>query len=195
MISSHCPDLIVLDLGLPDMDGMEVLKSVRKWSSLPVVYENEYDINKLYAKLPKMQPGMYYVVVEADNKKLKPINAVFTVSDVFVGSLPLPGDKVRYAIMSATTGQPLAGAKLQLWRDNKVISTLTADEKGEVVTNSQEPYYDCVRAYTDTDNYMIGEREWNRFNYYGDKIHRSVVSLFTDRSIYRRDEALLGSYA
>lgn len=152
---------------------------------LPVVYENEYDINKLNAKLPKMQPGMYYVEVESDNKKLKPINAVFTVSDVFVGSLPLPGDKVRYAVMSATTGQPLAGAKLQLWRDNKVISTLTADEKGEVVTNSQEPYYDCVRAYTDTDNYMMGGREWNRFNYYGDKIHRSVVSLFTDRSIYR----------
>ena len=37
MIASHCPDLIVLDLGLPDMDGMEVLKAVRKWSNLPVV--------------------------------------------------------------------------------------------------------------------------------------------------------------
>ena len=37
MIASHCPDLIVLDLGLPDMDGMEVIKSVRKWSNLPVV--------------------------------------------------------------------------------------------------------------------------------------------------------------
>ena len=37
MISSHCPDLVVLDLGLPDMDGMEVLKQVRAWSSVPVI--------------------------------------------------------------------------------------------------------------------------------------------------------------
>ena len=37
MIASHCPDLIVLDLGLPDMDGLEILKQIRSWSSLPVV--------------------------------------------------------------------------------------------------------------------------------------------------------------
>ena len=37
MISSHCPDLIVLDLGLPDMDGLDILKNVRSWSSLPIV--------------------------------------------------------------------------------------------------------------------------------------------------------------
>ena len=37
MISSHCPDLIILDLGLPDMDGLEVLKQVRAWSNLPVI--------------------------------------------------------------------------------------------------------------------------------------------------------------
>lgn len=37
MILSHCPDLIILDLGLPDRDGLEILKSLRTWSSLPVV--------------------------------------------------------------------------------------------------------------------------------------------------------------
>ena len=37
MITSHCPDLIVLDLGLPDMDGMNILREVRSWSNLPVV--------------------------------------------------------------------------------------------------------------------------------------------------------------
>jgi len=37
MITSHCPDLIILDLGLPDMDGMEILRSVRSWSNLPVI--------------------------------------------------------------------------------------------------------------------------------------------------------------
>ena len=37
MISSHCPDLVVLDLGLPDMDGMELIETVRSWTQLPIV--------------------------------------------------------------------------------------------------------------------------------------------------------------
>ena len=37
MISSHCPDLIILDLGLPDMYGLEILRQLRSWTSLPVV--------------------------------------------------------------------------------------------------------------------------------------------------------------
>lgn len=35
--ASQCPDLILLDLGLPDIDGIEVLKSIRKWSDIPII--------------------------------------------------------------------------------------------------------------------------------------------------------------
>jgi two-component system KDP operon response regulator KdpE len=35
--ASHNPDLVLLDLGLPDMDGLEVLKELRGWSSVPVI--------------------------------------------------------------------------------------------------------------------------------------------------------------
>lgn len=37
MAASYCPDLILLDLGLPDMDGVEVLKTIRQWTGIPVV--------------------------------------------------------------------------------------------------------------------------------------------------------------
>ena len=37
MISSHCPDLIVLDLGLPDMDGVEIIQKIRSWSNMPII--------------------------------------------------------------------------------------------------------------------------------------------------------------
>ena len=37
VINSHCPDLVILDLGLPDIDGKEVIESVRKWSSMPII--------------------------------------------------------------------------------------------------------------------------------------------------------------
>lgn len=33
----HKPDVIILDLGLPDMDGVEVLKRLREWSTTPVL--------------------------------------------------------------------------------------------------------------------------------------------------------------
>ena len=37
MLTSHCPDVVILDLGLPDMDGMTFLKEVRKNSLTPII--------------------------------------------------------------------------------------------------------------------------------------------------------------
>jgi two-component system KDP operon response regulator KdpE len=37
IVTSQSPDLILLDLGLPDMDGTSIIKTVRSWSQLPIL--------------------------------------------------------------------------------------------------------------------------------------------------------------
>ena len=37
MVSSHCPDLVLLDLGLPDLDGQIFIQKVRSWSPVPIL--------------------------------------------------------------------------------------------------------------------------------------------------------------
>lgn len=37
LASSHCPDLMILDLGLPDYDGIKLLEMIRAWSNVPVI--------------------------------------------------------------------------------------------------------------------------------------------------------------
>ncbi|HJU22351.1 MAG TPA: response regulator [Casimicrobiaceae bacterium] len=34
---SHKPDLAIVDLGLPDIDGIDVIRRIREWSSMPVI--------------------------------------------------------------------------------------------------------------------------------------------------------------
>lgn len=37
LIATTAPDVVVLDLGLPDMDGKDVIASVREWSQVPII--------------------------------------------------------------------------------------------------------------------------------------------------------------
>lgn len=37
LATSLCPDVVLLDLGLPDMDGLEVIRHIRSWSQLPII--------------------------------------------------------------------------------------------------------------------------------------------------------------
>ena len=36
-MTGHPPDILILDLGLPDMDGNDIIKMVREWSQLPII--------------------------------------------------------------------------------------------------------------------------------------------------------------
>lgn len=37
LLTSHCPDLVLLDLGLPDTDGQMFIRAVRRWSQVPIL--------------------------------------------------------------------------------------------------------------------------------------------------------------
>ena len=37
MASSHNPDVVLLDLGLPDIDGIDIIKKIRTWSQMPII--------------------------------------------------------------------------------------------------------------------------------------------------------------
>lgn len=37
MCLSHCPDLVILDLGLPDIDGIDFIREIRETSNLPII--------------------------------------------------------------------------------------------------------------------------------------------------------------
>ena len=73
MIASHCPDLLLLDLGLPDMDGSEIIRSVRSWSRMPIIV-----ISARSAELDKAAA----LDMGADDYLTKPIKMKLLVSRV-----------------------------------------------------------------------------------------------------------------
>lgn len=48
---SHNPDIVLLDLGLPDMDGVDVIRKIRTWSNLPIIVisARSEDVDKIDA--------------------------------------------------------------------------------------------------------------------------------------------------
>ena len=46
--SSHNPEIMLLDLGLPDIDGVEVIRRVRSWSQMPIIVINSELISRTF---------------------------------------------------------------------------------------------------------------------------------------------------
>lgn len=134
--------------------------------------------------------GVYMIEASTDNKNIKASRRLLRVSDVFVIHQTLPDNKIRFAVVSATTGKPLTDAKIVITnfqRSGKPAGdkqTLTVDKNGEAV----ESYKNMPRhiyAFTPNDKASAENDLFAYFNYYqsSDQPHR--IAVYTDRSIYR----------
>ena len=92
--ASQRPDIILLDLGLPDMDGVDVILKIRSWTNTPIIVisARSEDSDKIAA----LDAG-------ADDYLTKP----FSVDELF-GQTPLHPETVKlYAVPGGSTDLPV----------------------------------------------------------------------------------------
>ena len=153
-------------------------------------YEEVKDSIEIGGNLPL---GAYLMEVTSDNDGIAPQRKLFYVSNLAVMIQQLPDDKHRYVVVNATDGQPIAGAKIELYEKDYDVKTgkwkrlvharLTTDSNGEAYFKNVDGE---VLISTSSDKYAPAKYIYlSRDRYFEQKDDKIAYQLFTDRSIYR----------
>lgn len=161
-------------------------------------YETVKDSIEIGGNLPL---GAYLMEVTSDNTGIAPQRELFYVSNLAVMIQQLPDDKHRYVVVNATDGQPVAGAKIELYdqrydfkakKDKRIVhARLTTDENGEAYFKNVDGN---VLISTSNDKFTPAKDIYlSRTRYYEQKDDKIKHQLFTDRSIYRPGQTVHAS--
>lgn len=153
-------------------------------------YEEVKDSIEIGGNLPL---GAYLMEVTSDNTGIAPQRELFYVSNLAVMIQQLPDDRHRYVVVNATDGQPIAGAKIELYdqrydfktkKDKRLVhARLTTDENGEAYFKNVDGE---VLISTNNDKFMPAKYIYlSRTRYYEKKDNETKYQVYTDRSIYR----------
>ena len=153
-------------------------------------YEEVKDSFEIGGNLPL---GAYLMEVTSDNTGIAPQRELFYVSNLAVMIQQLPDDRHRYVVVNATDGQPIAGAKIELYEKDYDVKTgkrkrlvharMTTDAQGEAYFKNVDGK---VLIYTSTDKFAPAKDIFlSRARYYEKKDDETKYQLFTDRAIYR----------
>ena len=153
-------------------------------------YEEVKDSIEIGGNLPL---GAYLMEVTSDNTGIAPQRELFYVSNLAVMIQQLPDDRHRYVVVNATDGQPIAGAKIELYdqrydfktkKDKRLVhARLTTDENGEVYFKNVDGE---VLISTNNDKFMPAKYIYlSRTRYYEKKDNETKYQVYTDRAIYR----------
>lgn len=159
----------------------------RRYPGLPAWQESTDTI-----VLQGMPVGVYLVEATTSVSGIDPQRQLLRVSNVFVMRQGLPDKRIRFAVVNATTGEPLQGAHIQLTYNARAYNktseshtTITTDKNGEVDYTYDKAMPDRVWAYTDNDRACQETGAWASFSYNAESPKHQDVQLFTDRAIYR----------
>ena len=128
------------------------------------------------------------VVANSSKGETMTVRRLLYVSDLYLLSEAMPGNRMRYVVVNSQSGQPVGGARLRLLgdRDNATIMETACDAKGECVVNMfKYPKARVAYAFTDTDRSYCPTRTYGQFDYSEGRADRVETDIFTDRSIYR----------
>ena len=153
-------------------------------------YEEVKDSIEIGGNLPL---GAYLMEVTSDNTGIAPQRELFYVSNLAVMIQQLPDDRHRYVVVNATDGQPIAGAKIELYdqrydfktkKDKRLVhARLTTDENGEAYFKNVDGE---VLISTNNDKFMPAKYIYlSRTRYYEKKDNESKYQVYTDRALYR----------
>ena len=161
-------------------------------------YEEVKDSIEIGGNLPL---GAYLMEVTSDNTGIAPQRELFYVSNLAVMIQQLPDDRHRYVVVNATDGQPIAGAKIELYdqrydfktkKDKRIVhARLTTDENGEAYFKNVDGN---VLISTSNDKFTPAKDIYlSRTRYYERQDDKIKHQLFTDRSIYRPGQTVHAS--
>lgn len=112
LVSEHI-DLVLLDLGLPDFDGMEVIKKVREWSEVPIIVVSARDQDK--EKADALDAG-------ADDYLTKPFSATELMARIRVALRHLSMIQTSIAKPTLSVGElTIDLEKHQVTRSGKLL--------------------------------------------------------------------------
>lgn len=147
--------------------------------------------------VPGLPAGVYMIELSS-SPATETVRWLYHVSDVFLMSHGLPGNRSRYVVVSATTGLPLPGAKVRVTprssgRGTPAETTLTCNADGEVVYAGVGRPAASVSAYADTDRFAPEVWDYGGFSYTAPEARKEVTRVFTDRSVYRPGQTVRAS--
>lgn len=133
--------------------------------------------------------GAYLIEVNADDKRAKPDIQHLAVSRFRILSRGLPNDQVEVIVLDAHTGQPVEGAEVDFYTNDKgdavLDKTITTNADGRAETawkrgNTQ------ITARKGNDIYHPKQSLWiSRYSFSAEVLKSKWINLLTDRTIYR----------